>query len=98
FLAAGGRMFFVQSQLLQSSRELQKNLSLMEGITEGTTDSVFVKDLQGRYLMINSAGAHMLGRTVEEVIGKDDTELFTPETGREIMAGDRKVVESGKTQ
>jgi two-component system, cell cycle sensor histidine kinase and response regulator CckA len=98
FLAAGGRMFFVQSQLLQSSRELQKNLSLMQGITEGTTDSVFVKDLQGRYLMINSAGAQMLGRNVEEVIGKDDTELFSPETGREIMAGDRKVIESGKTQ
>ena len=29
-----------------SSRELQKNLSLLQGITEGTTDSIFVKDLQ----------------------------------------------------
>jgi two-component system cell cycle sensor histidine kinase/response regulator CckA len=98
FLAAGGRMFVVQNQLLQSSRELQRNLSLLQGITEGTTDSVFVKDLQGRYLMINSAGAHLLGRKVEEVIGRDDTELFTPETGREIIAADHKVVESEKTQ
>jgi two-component system, cell cycle sensor histidine kinase and response regulator CckA len=98
FLAASGRLFVVQNQLLESSRELQKNLSLLQGITEGTTDSVFVKDMQGRYLMINSAGANLLGRRVEEVIGKDDTELFTPETGREIMAADRKVVESGKTQ
>jgi len=98
FLAASGRMFVVQSQLLHNSRELQKNLSLMQGITEGTTDSVFVKDLQGRYLMINSAGAAFLGKKVEDVIGKDDTELFTPETGREIMAGDSKVVESGMTQ
>jgi PAS domain S-box-containing protein len=98
FVAASGRLFVVQNQLLQSSRELQKNLSLLQGITEGTTDSVFVKDLRGRYLMINSAGAELLGRRVEEVIGKDDTELFTPETGREIMAADRKVVESGKTQ
>jgi two-component system, cell cycle sensor histidine kinase and response regulator CckA len=98
FVAASGRLFVVQNQLLLSSRELQKNLSLLQGITEGTTDSVFVKDLQGRYLMINSAGAQLLGRRVEEVIGKDDTELFTPETGREIMAADRKVVESGRTQ
>jgi two-component system, cell cycle sensor histidine kinase and response regulator CckA len=98
FLAAGGRMFVVQNQLLQSSRELQKNLSLLQGITEGTTDSVFVKDLQGRYLMINSAGAQLLGRKVQEVIGKDDTELFTPETGRDITAADRMVVESEKTQ
>jgi PAS domain S-box-containing protein len=98
FAAASGRLFMVQTQLLHSSQELQKNLSLLQGITEGTTDSIFVKDLQGRYLMINSAGARLLARKVEEVIGKDDTELFTAENGREIMAGDRKVVESGKTQ
>ncbi|MFZ0419244.1 MAG: PAS domain S-box protein [Candidatus Sulfotelmatobacter sp.] len=98
FAAAGGRLFVVQKQLMLSSHELQRNLSLLQGITEGTTDSIFVKDLQGRYLMINSAGARLLGRKVEEVIGQDDTELFTPETGREIMAGDRKVVEFGGTQ
>jgi two-component system, cell cycle sensor histidine kinase and response regulator CckA len=98
FAAAGGRLFVVQNQLLLSSRELQKNLALLQGITEGTTDAVFVKDLQGRYLMINSAGARLVGRKVEEVIGRSDAELFTAETGREIMAGDRKVVESGWTQ
>jgi two-component system cell cycle sensor histidine kinase/response regulator CckA len=98
FAAASARLFVVQSQLLYSSQELQKNLSLLRGITEGTTDSIFVKDLQGRYLMINSAGARLLGRTIEEVIGKDDAELFTPENGREIMAADRKVVDAGKTQ
>jgi two-component system, cell cycle sensor histidine kinase and response regulator CckA len=98
FVAASGRLFVVQNQLAVSARELRGNLALLQGITEGTTDSIFVKDLQGRYLMINSAGAGLLGRRVEEVIGKDDTEFFSPETGREIMAGDRKVVESGKTQ
>ena len=98
FAAASARLFVVQSQLLYSSQELQKNLSLLQGITEGTTDSIFVKDLQGRYLMINSAGAQLLGRTVDEVIGKNDIDLFTPDSGREIMAADRKVVESGKTQ
>jgi two-component system cell cycle sensor histidine kinase/response regulator CckA len=98
FAAAGGRLFVVQNQLALGTRDLQRNLFLLQGITEGTTDSIFVKDLQGRYLMINAAGARLLGRNVEEVIGKDDTELFTPDTGREIIAGDRKVIESGKTQ
>ncbi|HME34797.1 MAG TPA: PAS domain S-box protein [Candidatus Sulfotelmatobacter sp.] len=98
FAAAGGRMLVVQNQLLVSSRELEKNLALLRGITEGTTDAVFVKDLQGRYLMMNPAGAGFLGRTVEEVIGKDDTELFDPENGREIMERDRRILESGETQ
>jgi hypothetical protein len=46
FAAAGGRMFVVQNQLLVSSRELEKNLSLLQAITEGTTDAIFVKDLR----------------------------------------------------
>ncbi len=98
FAAAGGRLFVVQNQLLLSSRELQKNLSLLQGITEGTTDSIFVKDISGRYLMINSAGARFLGCRVEDVLGKDDTELFVPEVGRAIMERDRQVLEAGETQ
>jgi two-component system cell cycle sensor histidine kinase/response regulator CckA len=99
FAAAGGRMFFVQNELLISTRQLQENLALLQGITQGTTDAVFVKDLRGRYLMMNPAGAGFLGRTVDEVIGKDDTELFDdPETGRIIMELDRGVLQSGKMQ
>ena len=98
FAAASGRMFLVQNQLLVSSHELQRNLSLLQGITEGTTDAVFVKDLQGRYLMINSAGARFLGRSVAEILGKNDVELFLPEVGRTIMERDRKVVQSGEAQ
>src|SRR5579863_5796937 len=98
FAAAAGRMFVLQNQLLVSSRLLEQNLSLLQGITEGTTDAVFVKDLRGRYLMINSAGARALKRTVEEVLGKDDTELFSPEVGRDIMARDRAVLQSGGAQ
>ena len=98
FAAAGGRMFVVQNQLLISSRELEKNLALLKGITDGTTDAVFVKDLQGRYLMMNASGAGFLGRSVEEVLGKIDAELFDPEMGRVIMERDRAVIQSGRAQ
>jgi two-component system cell cycle sensor histidine kinase/response regulator CckA len=98
FAAAGGRLFVVQKQLLISSHELEKNLALLQGITEGTTDAVFVKDLQGRYLMMNSAGAGLVGRSVEDVLGKDDTEIFSPEAGRAIMQRDRAVIQSGASQ
>jgi two-component system, cell cycle sensor histidine kinase and response regulator CckA len=98
FAAASGRLFVVQNQLLISSRELQRNLALLQGIMEGTTDAVFVKDLQGRYLIINSAGARFLGRTIDDVLGKDDTELFDPEIGRVIMDRDAAVVQSGEAQ
>ncbi len=97
FAAASGRLYVVQRQLLYSTQELQKNLSLLQGITEGTTDAVFVKDLLGRYLMMNSAGARFLGRSIEEIVGKDANQLFSPECGRQIMERDRAVLQAGET-
>jgi two-component system cell cycle sensor histidine kinase/response regulator CckA len=98
FVAAGGRLFVVQHELLVSSRELKKNLSLLRSITEGTTDAVFVKDLNGRYLMINPAGAAFIGKSVDEILGKTDLDLFTAESARAIMEMDHKVITGRMTQ
>ena len=81
----------------RAERALVESHSLLNAVVEGTSDAVFVKDLQGRYLMINSAGARFLGKTVDEVIGKDDRELFTPDTARAIMERDRQVMTSGQS-
>jgi PAS domain S-box-containing protein len=97
FAAASGRLFVVQHQLIRSTERSERDHALLRGITEGTTDAIFVKDLDGRYLMVNPAGAGMVGRTVEDVLGKTDLEIFTPETGRTIMQRDREVIQSGAT-
>jgi len=97
FAAAGGRLFVVQRQLLISSQELQKNLALLQGITENTTDAVFVKDRDGHYVMVNPAAARFVGLTVEQVIGKTDVEVFSPDTGRLIMQKDREILQTGET-
>ena len=46
--------------------------------------------------MINTAGARFLGMTVEEVIGKNDTQLFSPATAEKIMERDRHVMAAGE--
>jgi PAS domain S-box-containing protein len=81
----------------QAEDELQRHLQILRAVMEGTTDAVFVKDLDGRYLMINEAGARLVGKTVAEILGKDDRELFSPETARQVMEGDRKTMASGRT-
>jgi PAS domain S-box-containing protein len=82
----------------QAEASLRQSYDLLHAVIEGTSDAVFVKDRQGRYLMINTAGARFLGRAVAEVIGKDDTELFSPETARSIMEGDRRIMATGAVQ
>jgi two-component system CheB/CheR fusion protein len=79
-------------------KSVRRAYALLRAVTEGITDSVFVKDLNGRYLMINSAGAAAVGRSVEQVLGRDDHELFSPETARRITDEDRQVIEEGRTK
>jgi PAS domain S-box-containing protein len=76
----------------------QQHYALLQAIVEGTEDALFVKDHQGRYLMINSAGAQPVGKSVEEVLGKDDLQLFTPETARPIMEHDRRIIATGRAE
>jgi PAS domain S-box-containing protein len=82
----------------QAEASLRQSYDLLHAVTEGTTDAVFVKDRQSRYLMINTAGARFLGKTVAEVLGKDDMELLPAETGRSFMESDRHILATGVAQ
>jgi PAS domain S-box-containing protein len=82
----------------EAEEQLRHSHVLLRAISEGTTDAVFVKDLRGQYLLINFAGAQVLGAPVDAVIGKDDTAFFSPDTAREIMTRDRRVMLAGETQ
>jgi PAS domain S-box-containing protein len=82
----------------QAEEALRDSHNLLHAIVEGTSDGIFLKDLQGRYLMINSAGARLFGKEVEEVLGKDDWALFHPDTARIIIEGDHQIMMSGESQ
>ncbi len=82
----------------QTEQKLKQSLDLLRAVTEGTTDAVFAKDKDGRYLMINSQGAGIVGKTPEEILGRDDTSLFEPETARATMEMDRQIMEGGETR
>jgi two-component system, cell cycle sensor histidine kinase and response regulator CckA len=79
----------------QAEDDLRRTTALLQGVIDGTTDAVFVKDRHGRYLLCNEATARLLGRSASEVLGNDDTALFDPASARVVQAHDRRVMESG---
>ncbi len=71
---------------------------LLDAIMAGTADAIFVKDLEGRYQLVNPAGARLMGRAVDEVVGRTDWELFPPETAAEFRRNDSTVMAQGQGQ
>ncbi len=65
---------------------------LFRAIIEGTTDTIFVKDLQGRYTLMNSAGARALRLPMGAILGSDDFALFQPDTARLLQSEDAAVI------
>ena len=57
----------------KAEEAVREKHKLLSSVIEGITDAIFVKDLEGRYILINSAGASALGESPENVIGKDDS-------------------------
>lgn len=97
-LISYSRLLIIQGEQRRGAERLRQQHTLMQAIIEGTTELIFVKDVAGKYLMINAAGAQVLGRSVSEVIGRYDQELLTEEVLERVRNGDRLVLESGKAQ
>ncbi len=84
------------TQRKQAEAALYKSNSILNSVLESTPDIIFVKDLQNRYVLANSTAANVLGITVEEMIGKDDNQLFPAEIAAQIIEVDRAIVTTGK--
>jgi diguanylate cyclase (GGDEF)-like protein/PAS domain S-box-containing protein len=82
----------------RARRHLQDGSRLVQSIVEGTSDAVFVKDLEGRYLLVNDAAAALLGRPRDVVVGRTDGELFGEEQTAVRRGRDRAVMATGETR
>ncbi|MEG3849876.1 PAS domain S-box protein [Microcoleus sp. herbarium19] len=73
---------------------LQRNI-LFESVLESTSDSIFVKDIHSRYLLVNSTAAAIMGKPKLEIIGKNDADFFPPKIANQLVEHDRRIIASG---
>ncbi|WP_438037965.1 AAA family ATPase [Sorangium sp. So ce128] len=73
---------------------LKKSEALLQSIVDSSPAAIYVKDLEGRLLLINRRYEQFVHLSREQVIGKRDHELFPPEMADAFAAYDRKVIEA----
>ncbi|MGL4375098.1 MAG: PAS domain S-box protein, partial [Microcoleaceae cyanobacterium] len=79
----------------EAELELQRSYNLLHSVIESTLDMIFVKDLNGNYVMVNSEICRFFKLSMESIIGKDDTALFPPEVARQIRENDVQILQQG---
>jgi two-component system, NarL family, sensor histidine kinase UhpB len=81
----------LERRVRDRATELENANATLRAVLEGIADPVYVKDADGRYVLVNSAAAGSVGLRPEEYVGRTDHELFPAEVAGHLRADDREV-------
>jgi PAS domain S-box-containing protein len=76
--------------------DLHEKQRFLSDLIEGSSAPIFVKDRDGRLLMVNRRWEEVTGQARQGALGKTNGELFPDEVARAIGEADREVLDSGR--
>ena len=83
-------------ELAESSQKLEETNLLLNAVMENTTDAVFVKNIEGKYILANESTCKAIGKPLNQVIGKTDDQLFSKGSAEIINKIDALVLAKGQ--
>lgn len=86
-------VFNIITEKKQTELSLQKNERFLADIIENSGALIYVKDLEGRYELINKKWEEVTGLDRLEVLGKTDKELFSGYDGDQFRDNDLNVIQ-----
>ncbi len=81
----------------RAERAVEENVALLRAVTDGTADLVYLKDLEGRFRMVNAAFARSVGAAVDDVVGRLDREVMpSAAEGHDSRTSDVELARTGR--
>jgi len=93
-----GALAQLEAQRHASLVAFQEQYALLQGIINNTHDGIYVRDLEGRYRLVNEAGAALVGMTPATMLGQSYHTLFPPVTAILIQREDQAVLQAKGVQ
>jgi phosphoserine phosphatase RsbU/P len=100
--APNGRLLYYEGTVedITQRRKAEENLRnsevLYHSLVETLPQNIFRKDVQERFTFGNQQFCKILGRPLEEIVGKTDFDFFPRELAEKYQRDDRQVMETGK--
>lgn len=77
-------------------KQRRRSEEQLNSIIENSTAIIYLKDLSGKYILMNKAYERIFNRNRKDVIGKNDVQVFGSLYGSVFRENDLKVIESKK--
>ena len=81
----------------QAEEKLVNSEAFYHSLVEHLPQNMFRKDLSERFTFANQRFCQLLGKPLEEIIGKTDWDFYPPELAAKYQTDDREVIRTGKT-
>lgn len=81
-------------QLIELDKKIYKEHTLMKGLIDNLPFSAWVKDKLGRYIIINKCYEKESGFSYDQIIGKNDNEIFSKDLAQEFRNQDYEAMEA----
>ncbi len=75
---------------------LLESQSTLDAVVNSTTAVIYIKDTDGRYLLVNRWYETLFDLTQDEILGKTDYDIFPPEIADSIRSNDEIVARAGR--
>ena len=83
------------SKRVRTERKLDESLAIYHSLVESLPINVFRKDRSGKLVFANPKYCDGLGMSLDELIGKTDSDLFGPELAQKYSKDDAWVLQTG---
>lgn len=80
----------------QAEERLIRSEAFYHSLVEHLPQNIFQKDLQERFTFANQRFCQLLGKRLDEVIGRTDFDFYAPELATKYQQDDREVIRTGR--
>ncbi|MEJ7653316.1 MAG: PAS domain-containing protein [Chloroflexia bacterium] len=84
------------SEQRQAEEAVLRSEQQLIGIVDNSPAVIYLKDLEGRYLLVNREFTRLFGRTPQQIVGETDHAAFPHELAEQLRANDLAVLAAGR--
>ncbi|MDX8396441.1 MAG: PAS domain S-box protein [Mariprofundaceae bacterium] len=82
--------------IASKTHELAESQSLLKAVLDHSPAVIFIKDIEGRYILVNARYEELYHISHEDIIGKTDADIFDAKLATELRHNDLQIIQSGE--
>ncbi|MGQ9926680.1 MAG: PAS domain-containing protein [Chloroflexaceae bacterium] len=87
----------LEQRVAERTAALTRSERFLQHVLDTSPAAIYIKDLEGRFILLNQHAARTIGHTAADLIGRADSEFFDAAVVAQWRAAEQEAVQTGNT-